>query len=86
MILAPISTFDLSDLPFTLKGVRPRLRDRGALAAALDLHRGPRGALPRRAPPVCPARLRGGPRPQDARAGREGGAAGQRGIAAGERS
>ena len=74
LILIP----DLSDL--SLKGVWASLRDCGALAAALDLHRGPRGSLPRGAHPVCPARLWGGPGPQDARAGREGGIAGQRDV------
>ena len=78
MIFKLILIPDFPDL--SLKGVRSCLRDRGALAAALDLHRGPRGSLPRGPRLVGPARLRGGPGHKDARAGREGGIAGQRGV------
>ena len=84
MILKLILILDHSDL--SLKGLRPSLRDRGALAAALDLHRGSRGALPGGPHPLGPGRLRGGPGNQDARAGQEGGGAGQWGVTTGKRS
>ena len=67
-------------------GVRQSIRDRGALAAALDLHRGACLTLPRRPHPLGPACVRGRPCTQDAHVGLEGGPTGQRGLTIGVQS